>query len=152
MDTKFNQFRLGTRTLLHEYKDLSYFYSMVLNAWKGDYEDGKIDYMRFLMDWSRLSGKEIYELMNKLYSVNDPKDNDYNTLVIVDWNNVEECRSILAGLMATLCQCFNARFDPDAFNEGFDRIFHLNQSNPLVEWIKRKLSEWFILIREEKWI
>ncbi len=96
MDKKINQLRLGNRNGLFEYRDLSYFYSMVLNSWKGDYPDGKIDYMRYLMDYSRLSGEEIYSIMRRMYAIYGAVPNQVDeTIVVVDWEHIEDYKDTL---------------------------------------------------------
>ena len=52
---------------LFEYESLENFYAMVLNTWRGEYPDGKIDYMRFLMDWTN-NYNECLRKLNYLMS------------------------------------------------------------------------------------
>ncbi len=129
MNTKYNQLRLGTRDHLHEYSDNEDFYRMVLNAWRGEYPDGHIDYMRFMMDWSRLSGEELYEMADKMYEIYDAIPNTVDkSIVIVDWENPEEARPILSDLMRNLINCINpkAYFKARNFDKAFKRYFEKN--------------------------
>ena len=126
MKTAYNLLKLGNRKGLFAYEDLVYFFAMVLNAWRSEYPEGKIDYMRFLMDWTRLSGAEIDNIMQDIYNYVDMNTTVMDShIVIVNWKDLIECRIKLAHLMAALCYCVNGRdcFDPVAFNKAFDKIF-----------------------------
>ena len=126
MKTAYNQLRLGNRKGLFEYESYEMFYAMVLNAWRSEYPEGRIDFMRFLMDWTRLTGAEIDAIMQDIYTMLDmsPTVMD-STLVVVNWKDMAECRIKLAHLMAALVWCVNRRdcFDPVAFGRAFDRVF-----------------------------
>ncbi len=127
MSPTYNQLKLGSRDGLFEYASLSEFYKMVLNAWRAEYPDGKIDYMRYLMDWTRLSGGEIDEIMQDIYDYIDmgPTVMDSN-IVVVNWNDLVECRIKLAHLMAALCFCVNRRncFDAIEFDHALTKLFY----------------------------
>jgi len=100
---------------------------MVLNAWRGEYADGKIDYMRFLMDWTRLSGAEIYRITEDMMNQVDMGVSVMNcTVVVVDWNNYNECMRKLNHLMSALCYCVNREecFKPKDFMPAFFRIYY----------------------------
>lgn len=126
MKTAYNQLKLGNRLGLFEYKSLEDFYGMVLNALRAEYADGKIDYMRFLMDWTRLTGSEIDMIMSEIYDYIDmsPTVMDSN-VVVLNWKDHVESRIKLAHLMAVLCYCVNHCdcFDAQAFDLAFTRIF-----------------------------
>ena len=120
MKIVFNQLKLGNRNGLFSYNNLVDFYTMVLNAWYSQYPDGKIDYMRFMMDWTRLSGAEIYriteDMMNQVVLGDSVID---TTVVVVDWDNLNECRRKLSYLMSALCYCVN---EVECFNAlAFDK-------------------------------
>ena len=122
----FNQLKIGIRDRLFEFDDLVSFYATVLNAWRGEYPDGKIDYLRYLMDWTRLTGAEIDEIMQDIFNYVDMTATVMDsTLVMVNWKDTVECRIKLSHLMASLVWCVNRRdcFDPVAFGKAFDRIF-----------------------------
>ena len=127
MTTAFNQLQLGNRAKpLFEFDDLVCCYGMVLNAWRSEYPEGKIDFMRFLMDWTRLSGYEIDCIMQEIYGYLDMGTTVMDsTLVVVNWKHPIECRMKLTHLMSALCYCVNHRncFDAAAFNKAFDRVF-----------------------------
>ena len=111
---------------MFEYDNLVYFYAAVLNAWRSEYPEGKIDFMRFLMDWTRLSGAEIDDIMQDIYTYIDMSATVMDShIVIVNWKDLVECRIKLAHLMAALCYCVNRRycFDTRSFDKAFDRIF-----------------------------
>jgi hypothetical protein len=130
MKTVYNQLRLGNRKGLFEFEDLVCFYATVLNAWRGEYPEGKIDFMRFLMDWTRLSGYEIDCIMQEIYGYLDMGTTVMDsTLVVVNWKHPIECRMKLTHLMSALCYCVNHRncFDTSAFNKAFDRVFGSKQ-------------------------
>ena len=122
----FNQLKLTTRNgKLHEYDSLENFYAMVLNTWRGEFPDGKIDYMRFLMDWTRLSGAEIYRITEDMMNQVDMGVSVMNcTIVVVDWNNYNECLRKLNYLMSALCYCVNHEecYKAKEFKKAFDRI------------------------------
>lgn len=126
MKTVYNQLKLGSRKGLFEYDDLICFYAMVLNAWRSEYPEGKIDYMRFLMDWTRLTGGEIDTIMQDIYNLLDmgPTVMDSH-VVVVNWNDPVECRIKLAHLTAALCYCVNQRncFDVLEFDKAFTKVF-----------------------------
>ena len=109
MKTVFNQLKLSNRKgRLFEYESLEKFYAMVLNALHAEYPDGKIDYMRFLMDWTRLSGAEIYRITEDMMNQVDMGVSVMDcTVVVVDWNNYNECLRKLNYLMSALCYCVN---------------------------------------------
>ena len=126
MNPSFNQLKLGNRKHLFEYDDLVCFYATVLNTWRGEYPEGKIDFMRFLMDWTRLSGADIDYIMQDIYTYIDMSATVMDShIVIVNWKDLMECRIKLAHLMSALCFCVNRTdcFNPVAFNKAFDRIF-----------------------------
>ena len=126
----FNQLKIGNREHLFEFDDLVCFYATVLNAWRGEYSEGKIDYLRYLMDWTRLSGAEIEEIMQDIFTYVDMTETVMDsTLVVVNWKDLIECRMKLAHLMSALCYCVNHRycFDASAFNKAFDRVFLLKK-------------------------
>jgi|GEM_PF-4863300 len=128
MKTVYNQLKLSNRKgRLFEYESLEKFYAMVLNAWRGEYADGKIDYMRFLMDWTRLSGAEIYRITEDMMNQVDMGVSVMNcTVVVVDWNNYNECMRKLNHLMSALCYCVNREecFKPKDFMPAFFRIYY----------------------------
>ena len=104
MKTVYNQLRLGNRKGMFEFDDLVCFYATVLNAWRGEYSEGKIDYLRYLMDWTRLSGAEIDEIMQDIFTYVDMTTTVMDsTLVVVNWKDLIECRMKLAHLMSALC-------------------------------------------------
>ena len=126
MKTVYNQLRLGNRKGVFGFDDLVCFYATVLNAWRGEYPEGKIDFMRFLMDWTRLSGYEIDCIMQEIYGYLDMGTTVMDsTLVVVNWKHPIECRMKLTHLMSALCYCVNHRncFEASAFNKAFDRVF-----------------------------
>ena len=127
MTTAYNQLQLGNREKpLFEFDDLVCCYGMVLNAWRSEYPEGKIDFMRFMMDWTRLSGAEIDCIMQEIYNYIDMSATVMDsTVVIVNWKDLNECRIKLAHLMAALCYCVNHRncFDPRSFDKAFDKVF-----------------------------
>ncbi len=126
MKIVFNQLKLGNRNGLFSYNNLVDFYTMVLNAWYSQYPDGKIDYMRFMMDWTRLSGAEIYriteDMMNQVVLGDSVID---TTVVVVDWDNYHECLRKLNYLMSALCYCVNHEecYKAKDFMKAFDRIY-----------------------------
>ena len=128
MKTVYNQLKLSNRKgRLFEYESLEKFYAMVLNAWRGEFPDGKIDYMRFLMDWTRLSGAEIYRITEDMMNQVDMGVSVMNcTIVVVDWNNYNECMRKLNHLMSALCYCVNREecFKPKDFMPAFFRIYY----------------------------
>ncbi len=137
MDTKYNQLRLGNRKHMHEYSSTEDFYRMVLNAWRGEYPDGHIDYMRFMMDWTRLSGREMYDLMTELYTILEvgPEWVDH-TIVTVDWNEPERYHNMLKQLMHDMVQGISPNsFDARAFDKAFNKLFNINSS--LIHNIKK---------------
>ena len=100
--------------------------SMLLNAWRSEYPDGKIDYMRFLMDWTRLSGAEIYRITEDMMNQVDMGVSVMDcTIVVVDWNNYNECLRKLNYLMSALCYCVNREecFKAKDFIKAFNRIY-----------------------------
>ena len=127
MTTAYNQLKLGKRgDILFKFDDLVCFYGMVLNAWRSEYPEGKIDFMRFMMDWTRLSGYEIECIMQDIYNYIDMSFTVMDsTVVIVNWKDLNECRIKLAHLMAALCFCVNHRncFDPQAVDKAVDKVF-----------------------------
>ena len=130
MKTVYNQLRLGNRKGVFGFDDLVCFYATVLNTWRGEYSEGKIDYLRYLMDWTRLSGAEIDEIMQDIFTYVDMTETVMDsTLVVVNWKDLIECRMKLAHLMSALCYCVNHRycFDASAFNKAFDRVFLLKK-------------------------
>ena len=128
MKLVYNQLKLSNRKgRLFEYESLETFYSMVLNALHSEYPDGKIDYMRFLMDWTRLSGAEIYRITEDMMNQVDMGVSVMNcTVVVVDWNNYNECMRKLNHLMSALCYCVNREecFKPKDFMPAFFRIYY----------------------------
>ena len=128
MKLVYNQLKLSNRKgRLFEYESLETFYSMVLNALHSEYPDGKIDYMRFLMDWTRLSGAEIYRITEDMMNQVDMGVSVMNcTVVVVDWNNYNECMRKLGHLMSALCYCVNREecFKPKDFMPAFFRIYY----------------------------
>ena len=127
MKTVYNQLKLSNRKgRLFEYESLEKFYAMVLNAWHAEYPDGKIDYMRFLMDWTRLSGAEIYRITEDMMNQVDMGVSVMDcTIVVVDWNNYNECLRKLNDLMSALCYCVNREecFKAKDFIKAFNRIY-----------------------------
>jgi len=127
MKSVYNQLKLSTRNgKLHEYDNLENFYAMVLNTWRGEYPDGKIDYMRFLMDWTRLSGAEIYRITEDMMNQVDMGVSVMNcTIVVVDWDNYHEGLRKLNYLMSALCYCVNHEecYRAKEFRKAFDRIY-----------------------------
>ena len=127
MKSVYNQLKLSTRKgKLHEFNSFENFYATVLNAWRGEYADGKIDYMRFLMDWTRLSGAEIYRITEDMMNQVDMGVSVMNcTIVVVDWSNYNECMRKLNYLMSALCYCVNHEecYKAKDFKKAFDRIF-----------------------------
>ncbi len=127
MKSVYNQLKLCTRKgKLHEFDSFENFYAMVLNAWRSEYPDGKIDYMRFLMDWTRLSGAEIYRITEDMMNQVDMGVSVMNcTIVVVDWSNHNECLRKLNYLMSALCYCVNHEecYKAKEFRKAFDRIF-----------------------------
>ncbi len=143
MDKKINQLRLGNRNGLFEYRDLSYFYSMVLNSWKGDYPDGKIDYMRYLMDYSRLSGEEIYSIMRRMYAIYGAVPNQVDeTIVVVDWEHIEDYKDTLSNLLFYLTNCMNMQkcFKEKSFDKAFERFIAKDPKD--VERVSSKFYEY----------
>jgi len=132
MTTAYNQLKLGTRKSLKEYASLREFYAMVLNAWKGEFPDGKIDFMRFLMDWTRLSSREIGEIMDVIYDYIDMSATVIDsTLVVVNWKDPFETRIKLAHLMAVLVYCVNNQqdcFDGEVFDKAFLQFYNNHSS------------------------
>ena len=128
MKSVYNQLKLTNRKgRLFEYESLENFYAMVLNTWRGEYPDGKIDYMRFLMDWTRLSGAEIYRITEDMMNQVDMGVSVMNcTIVVVDWDNYNECMRKLNHLMSALCYCVNREecFKPKDFMPAFFRIYY----------------------------
>ena len=128
MKLVYNQLKLSNRKgRLFEYESLETFYSMVLNALHSEYPDGKIDYMRFLMDWTRLSGAEIYRITEDMMNQVDMGVSVMNcTVVVVDWDNYNECMRKLNHLMSALCYCVNREecFKPKDFMPAFFRIYY----------------------------
>ena len=127
MKTVYNQLKLSNRKgRLFEYESLEKFYAMVLNTWRGEYPDGKIDYMRFLMDWTRLSGAEIYRITEDMMNQVDMGVSVMDcTIVVVDWSNYNECLRKLNYLMSALCYCVNREecFRAKEFIKAFNRIY-----------------------------
>ena len=127
MKTVYNQLKLSNRKgRLFEYESLETFYSMTLNALHAEYPDGKIDYMRFLMDWTRLSGAEIYRITEDMMNQVDMGVSVMDcTIVVVDWNNYNECLRKLNYLMSALCYCVNREecFKAKDFIKAFNRIY-----------------------------
>ena len=127
MKLVYNQLKLSNRKgRLFEYESLETFYSMTLNALHSEYPDGKIDYMRFLMDWTRLSGAEIYRITEDMMNQVDMGVSVMDcTVVVVDWNNYNECLRKLNYLMSALCYCVNREecFKAKDFMKAFNRIY-----------------------------
>ena len=127
MKLVYNQLKLSNRKgRLFEYESLETFYSMTLNALHAEYPDGKIDYMRFLMDWTRLSGAEIYRITEDMMNQVDMGVSVMNfTVVVVDWSNYNECLRKLNYLMSALCYCVNREecFRAKDFRKAFGRIY-----------------------------
>lgn len=128
MKSVYNQLKLSTRKgMLHEFDSFENFYATVINAWRSEYPDGKIDYMRFLMDWTRLSGAEIYRITEDMMNQVDMGVSVMNcTVVVVDWNNYHECLRKLNYLMSALCYCVNHEecYKAKDFMKAFDRIYN----------------------------
>ena len=127
MKIAYNQLKLSNRKgRLFEYESLETFYAMTLNALHAEYPDGKIDYMRFLMDWTRLSGAEIYRITEDMMNQVDMGVSVMNfTVVVVDWSNYNECLRKLNYLMSALCYCVNREecFRAKDFRKAFGRIY-----------------------------
>ena len=127
MKLVYNQLKLSNRKgRLFEYVSLEKFYAMVLNTWRGEYPDGKIDYMRFLMDWTRLSGAEIYRITEDMMNQVDMGVSVMDcTIVVVDWNNYNESLRKLNYLMSALCYCVNHEecYKAKDFMKAFNRIY-----------------------------
>jgi len=123
MNVKYNQLKLGSRNGLYEYASLRDFYGMVLNALKGTFPDGKIDFMRFMMDWTRLTTMEIQEIMEVVFNYIDMSATTMDsTVVIVNWKNPFETRVKLMHLISVLVYCVNNEhdyFDTEEFNKAF---------------------------------
>ncbi len=123
MNVKYNQLKLGSHTGLYEYDGLREFYGMVLNALRGTFPDGRIDFMRFLMDWTRLTTIEIQEIMEVVFNYIDMSATTMDsTIVIVNWKDPFETRVKLMHLISVLVYCVNGEhdcFDTEAFNKAF---------------------------------